>query len=90
MDKPPEEIAAGLSAGEREALLRCIPGKYYGTSYGGWPGSAFDPASFCRAGRRLMDMRLIAWHPDRKDSRTLITPLGVSVRAALQSKVRHD
>jgi DNA-binding MarR family transcriptional regulator len=80
------ELAGTLSAGQLAALMRHYPGQYYGSSSGGWGDSARDPASFCRAGRDLMDMGLIEWHPNPKDSRTRLTQHGLAVRAALQKE----
>ncbi len=78
-------IIEGLSDAQRRALVNHIPRFYYGEEDGGWALPARDPDSFAQAGRPLMDRGLIAWHPNPRDSRTILTRLGVSVRAALTS-----
>jgi hypothetical protein len=84
MTSEAREIAARLTPGQFRALIRHPKQGYYGEAHGGWPLPAHDETSFCKAGRALMNMRLLAWHPDRRDSRTQLTRLGLAVRAELE------
>jgi len=77
-------IVAGLTKAQWSPLFWHTPGYLYGNRNLGWPQPARDPSSFANAGRLLMDLGLIAWAPDRKDSRTYLTPLGLAIRQILQ------
>jgi hypothetical protein len=73
-----QEIAESLLPSERRALMQHRPMRE-------WPETARHPLSFNRAGRNLMQDKLIKWPEDYRDSRTFITPLGEAVRAHLQA-----
>lgn len=78
------KIARGLTGAERGALKRHPIIGHYGSTETGWGLSAHDEYSFAKAGRRLMDLRLIDWHPNKRDSRTHLTSLGLAVCAELE------
>lgn len=75
------EIAAKLSGAEIATLL-----SQDRVGYSCWPQTTHKVGSFCPHGRRLMDHRLIEWHPDWRKTMTTITPLGLQVRTILQQK----
>ncbi len=84
-----EEIARGLLNAERTVILQHNP--YRGTRDRGWPEPTRQPNSFQQAGRPLMEMGIVKFLPDWRDSRTRLTPLGIEVRAILagEGKTPH-
>lgn len=76
-----QEIAAELTDEQAKCLRRMQWGQFKG-----WPESAHDPQSFNHAGRALMSLGLIQWHPDKRKTLTAMTPLGRQVREILLAK----
>ena len=79
------EIAGRLSGARRFMLLQHRPGHFFGTRDGGWTEPTRSPHSWSQAGRAMMELGLIRFHPDQRDSRTALTQLGEQVRGHLQT-----
>lgn len=80
-------IAARLTKAQRVALRLHSP--FYGCRTLGWPGSPTrHEHSFGKSGRPMMDAGLIAWPRNPRNSQTVLTPLGLSVRQHLQENER--
>lgn len=56
----------------------------YEHSWGGY--SCRHERSWANAGRCLLTARVIAWHPDPRETATRLTPLGLAVRTILQQR----
>lgn len=79
------EIAAKLTTAQREVILtheHPYDWRWYRLSSrvaGGW----------WQAGRPLMDLNILAWHPNPRQTATSLTPIGLAVRAHLEAGGRE-
>lgn len=80
-----ERIVEGLMISEKDALLSCQVERYRA-----WPESARHRMSFNISGRHLMALGLIEWHPNKRQTLTRLTPLGLAVREHLLSSMEKD
>lgn len=81
-----EQVAGRLTEAQKEMMLAHMPGYYFGSEHEGWSEPTHSPRSWSQAGRTLMRLNLIKWHPSQRDSRTQLTAFGTSVRAHLQAQ----